>query len=141
MPPDREEFDRWRFATVGLELAGTLGVLVAIGWWADGKLGSSPVGVLIGAFIGIVGGLTKLVYSTRNAVRPPDTDIDTDTETDTDTAAITAPRPSRTGADTLATPGSRSPALWAHPRLRTSASDRSVNFAEVSTACCVAVSA
>ena len=35
--------------------------------------------------------------------------------------------PSRTGAETLATPGSRSAALCAHPRLRTSARVRSVN--------------
>ena len=60
---------------------------------------------------------------------------------DTDTAAITAPRPSRTGAETLATPGSRSAALCAQPRLRTSASVRSVNFAVGNTACCAAASA
>lgn len=60
---------------------------------------------------------------------------------DTDTAAITVPRPSRTGAETLATPGSRSAALWAHPRRRTSASVRSVNLAVGSTACWVAASA
>ena len=60
---------------------------------------------------------------------------------DTDTAAITAPRPSRTGAETLATPGSRSAALCAHPRLRTSASVRSVNFAAGYTACWVLASA
>ncbi len=60
---------------------------------------------------------------------------------DTDTAAITAPRPSRTGAETLATPGSRSAALCAQPRLRTSASVRSVNLAAGSTACWVAGSA
>ncbi len=60
---------------------------------------------------------------------------------ETETAAITAPRPSRTGAETLATPGSRSAALCAHPRLRTSASVRSVNLAAGSTACWVAGSA
>src|SRR4029077_8371322 len=60
---------------------------------------------------------------------------------DTDTAAITAPRPSRTGAETLATPASRSAALCAQPRLRTSARARSVNIAAGSTACWVAASA
>jgi hypothetical protein len=59
---------------------------------------------------------------------------------DTDTAAITVPRPSRTGAETLATPGSRSATLCAQPRLRTSASVRSLNFAVGRTACCVAAS-
>lgn len=59
---------------------------------------------------------------------------------ETDTAATTAPRASRTGAETLATPGSRSAALCAQPRLRTSTRVRSVNFAWGSTACCVAAS-
>ena len=53
----------------------------------------------------------------------------------------TPPRSPRRGrhhrAETLATPGSRSAALCAQPRLRTSASARSVNFAAGSTACCV----
>ena len=39
---------------------------------------------------------------------------------DTDTAATTVPAASRTGADTLATPASRSATLCAHPRRRTS---------------------
>jgi hypothetical protein len=59
---------------------------------------------------------------------------------DTETAATTLPRESFTGADTLATPGSRSPALWAQPRRRTSTSVRSVNFAVGSTVCWVAES-
>ena len=60
--------------------------------------------------------------------------------TETETAATTSPAWSRTGADTLATPASRSAALWAQPRRRTSASVRSVNFAEGNTARCVAAS-
>src|SRR5690606_25092298 len=44
---------------------------------------------------------------------------------DTDTAATTLPDESLTGADTLATPGSRSATLCAQPRLRTSSSVRS----------------
>lgn len=44
-------------------------------------------------------------------------------------AAITTPRPSRTGADTLATPGSRSATLCAQPRRHTSASARALNTA------------
>src|SRR5262249_37778548 len=59
---------------------------------------------------------------------------------DTEIAAMTTPRLSRTGADTLATPGSRSATLCAQPRRRTSANARSVNLAVGSTACCVAAS-
>ena len=39
-----------------------------------------------------------------------------------DTAAMTLPLAPRTGAETLATPGSRSPTDWAHPRRRTAES-------------------
>ena len=37
------------------------------------------------------------------------------------TAAITLPEGERTGAETEATPGSRSPTEWAQPRRRTAA--------------------
>lgn len=50
---------------------------------------------------------------------------------------MTLPCRSRTGAETLATPASRSAALCAQPRLRTSARARSVNVAPGSTAACV----
>ncbi|AMC43229.1 Uncharacterised protein [Mycobacterium tuberculosis] len=55
-------------------------------------------------------------------------------------AAITTPRPSRTGADTLATPGSRSATLCAQPRRHTSASARALNTAFGNTAAWVAAS-
>jgi len=45
---------------------------------------------------------------------------------DTAMAASTVPRASRTGTETLATPGSRSPILCAHPRRRVSRSCVSV---------------
>src|SRR5215468_2902775 len=48
---------------------------------------------------------------------------------DTDVAAITFPPCPRTGADTDATPGSRSATLAAHPRRRTWASAVAVNLA------------
>ena len=41
---------------------------------------------------------------------------------ETDTAATTLPEGERTPAETDATPSSRSPMLWAHPRRRTAAS-------------------
>ena len=59
---------------------------------------------------------------------------------DTETAAITAPAAVAHRRRDTRHPGSRSAALCAQPRLRTSASVRSVNFAVGSTACCVAAS-
>ena len=50
-----------RYAGRGIELAaGVLGGCL-IGWWVDQQLASSPTGLLIGAGIGIVGGLYNLV--------------------------------------------------------------------------------
>mgnify|MGYP003353869664 CR=1 FL=1 len=46
-----------------------------------------------------------------------------------DTAAMTLPLAARTGADTDAMPGSRSPMDWAHPRRRTADKSVAVNFA------------
>ena len=54
---------------------------------------------------------------------------------DTDTAATTRPDGPRTGADTDATPGSRSPTLCAQPRRRTPASIVAVKRAPCSPRC------
>src|SRR5262249_43856262 len=54
---------------------------------------------------------------------------------DTDVAAITFPPCPRTGADTDATPGSRSATLAAQPRRRTWASAVAVNLAPRSPRC------
>ncbi len=67
MPPDRRP-NPWQFASLGLELAGALGVLVWLGWLADGRFDTKPVWTLVGAFIGIAGGLIKVVLQTRGAV-------------------------------------------------------------------------
>src|SRR5271165_36661 len=54
---------------------------------------------------------------------------------DTETAAMTRPPGPRTGADTEATPGSRSAAVAAQPRLRTWASVVAVNLAPRNPRC------
>lgn len=54
---------------------------------------------------------------------------------DTEIAARTLPPVPRTGADTEATPASRSAALAAQPRRRTAASVAAVNFAPRSPRC------
>lgn len=61
--PDRS---RWQHASAGLELVGVLLIMVGLGYLADRWLDSRPWGILIGAFIGIVGGLYKI---TRDAIR------------------------------------------------------------------------
>ena len=65
-----------RYSGVGLELAGATAGLALVGYWIDGKFGTSPWGVLIGVLIGIVGGLYNLVKESLAAVREAKLDDD-----------------------------------------------------------------
>jgi len=65
-----DRFPAWiRYSGVGLELAGATAALALVGYWVDGKFGTSPWGILIGVFIGIVGGLYNMVRESLVAVR------------------------------------------------------------------------
>ena len=65
-----------RYSGVGLELAGATAGLALIGYWIDGKFGTSPWGILICVLIGIVGGLYNLVRESLAAVREAKLDDD-----------------------------------------------------------------
>src|SRR2546421_1172598 len=67
--------------------------------------------------------------STAGACRRPGDLVRRSIGPDTETAARTRPPGPRTGADTDATPGSRSAAVEAQPRLRTRARVAAVTFA------------
>jgi F0F1-type ATP synthase assembly protein I len=61
-PPRRPPADAWaRYAGLGLQFAATVGVFVALGLWADRKLGTSPWLVLAGALTGFAGATLALV--------------------------------------------------------------------------------
>ena len=69
MPADRR-FPGWvRHSGVGLELAGATAGLALIGYWIDGRFGTTPWGILGGVIIGLVGGLYNLVRESLAAVR------------------------------------------------------------------------
>lgn len=44
----------------GLEFGGVVAILSLLGWWLDNKWGTSPTFILLGLFIGTVGGMYKL---------------------------------------------------------------------------------
>ena len=72
-----DRFPGWvRYSGVGLELAGATAGLALLGYWIDGKFGTSPWGILIGVVIGIVGGLYNLVKASLAAVRDAKADDD-----------------------------------------------------------------
>ena len=65
-----DRFPAWvRYSGVGIELAGATAGLALVGYWIDGKFGTSPWGILGGVFIGIVGGLYNLVRESLAAAR------------------------------------------------------------------------
>lgn len=69
---ERESLSRSyaRYAGLGVQFAGTLLVLGALGYWVDHKLGSSPWLMILGIFLGAAGGFVSLVRQVP-AVRPP----------------------------------------------------------------------
>jgi F0F1-type ATP synthase assembly protein I len=63
-------FPGWvRYSGIGLELAGATAGLALIGYWIDGRFGTTPWGILGGVVIGLVGGLFNLVRESLDAVR------------------------------------------------------------------------
>ena len=70
-------FPGWvSYSGVGLELAGAVAGLAFIGYWIDGRYGTTPWGILVGVVIGIVGGLFNLVRESLAAAREAKDDDD-----------------------------------------------------------------
>jgi F0F1-type ATP synthase assembly protein I len=44
----------------GFEFIAVTGLLTALGWWIDGKAGTSPVLLIVGMMIGLIGSTYKL---------------------------------------------------------------------------------
>ena len=49
-----------RYSGYGLQLAASVGLFMAAGWWVDGKLGSTPLLTLVGALVGGAAGFYNL---------------------------------------------------------------------------------
>jgi F0F1-type ATP synthase assembly protein I len=59
-----------RYSGLGLELAGAVALFTLLGWWIDGRFGTAPWGVLIGALLGMAGGMFNLVREAMRATHP-----------------------------------------------------------------------
>ena len=55
--------------SVGLQFGATLTILVLIGVWADRKLDLSPLFTVIGALVGIVGGMASVIYGVLGSTK------------------------------------------------------------------------
>lgn len=58
-----------RVAGLGFELAAAVGGFALVGWWVGRWLGNARTGLLVGAVLGIVGGLYNLVRTSLIALR------------------------------------------------------------------------
>ena len=67
---------RVRMASSGFDLAIVVGGFTAIGWWLDRKYGWTPWGVLTGAVLGVVGGLTNFLRAARVSTREALEDVE-----------------------------------------------------------------
>ena len=72
---NERRYPSWvRYSGVGLALAGAIAGLSLIGSWVDGRFGTGPWGIVVGVFIGLVGGLYNLVKESLAAVREAQAD-------------------------------------------------------------------
>ncbi|MCL4838225.1 MAG: AtpZ/AtpI family protein [Thermoanaerobaculia bacterium] len=65
-----------RLANAGFELAAAIGGFALLGWWVDRQRGSQPWGVLIGALLGLVGGLYNLIKASLRAAEEAEREDD-----------------------------------------------------------------
>ncbi len=63
------------FLTLGLQLAISVVVFFFIGYWLDGKFGTSPWCTVGGAFLGAAGGLTKFLKEAMALGKRADEDL------------------------------------------------------------------
>jgi len=76
--PGPARYGLMRYASMGFELAAAIVGLSLLGLWVDYRFGTRPVGVLVGAGIGVIGGFYNFIRAAlqlsrgTNAVRPPD---------------------------------------------------------------------
>ncbi len=75
MPGGRKDRPTWlRLSGTGIEFAAAIIGFVLLGYWVDRHYDTKPMGVLIGAALGILGGGYNLVRTALQASRQVDRD-------------------------------------------------------------------
>ncbi|MDB5297970.1 MAG: hypothetical protein JWO31_3953 [Phycisphaerales bacterium] len=69
-PADSNETASWhRMAGVGVEFVTAFGAFAAVGWWADGKFGTTPWLLIAGCGFGFAVGLWSLVRAAQRMMK------------------------------------------------------------------------
>jgi len=58
-----------RYATAGIELVIIFALWMLLGWWLDGRWGTSPALMLTGAVVGFGLGMYRLIRDAQRAFR------------------------------------------------------------------------
>jgi F0F1-type ATP synthase assembly protein I len=62
--------DLYRYSGLGLQFAATMIVFAFAGRWLDGRIGTSPLALLVGVFLGFGLGLYSMVKKLPTPPRP-----------------------------------------------------------------------
>jgi F0F1-type ATP synthase assembly protein I len=76
--PRRKRRAEMGLAGMGFDLAASVGVATALGWWIDRRYDTAPWGVVVCAAIGIIGGLYNFVKAGLRAQRRAEREKDGD---------------------------------------------------------------
>lgn len=58
-----------RLAGIGFELVAGVGAFILVGYWWDRHFGTGPKGVVVGAVLGLIGGMYNLIRQSLSATR------------------------------------------------------------------------
>jgi hypothetical protein len=81
LPPQRDSASRpeppagrtgwYRYAGMGLELGGAIVGLTLAGVWVDHAFGTGPTGTIVGALLGVIGGMYNFIREALRLSAPP----------------------------------------------------------------------
>jgi F0F1-type ATP synthase assembly protein I len=67
-----EDRPSWlRFSGIGIEFAAAVAGFTLVGWWVDRHWNCGPWGLLIGAVLGLAGGMYNMIREALGAFKPP----------------------------------------------------------------------
>jgi F0F1-type ATP synthase assembly protein I len=60
-----------RFSGVGIEFVAAIAGFALVGYWVDRHWDTKPWGLVIGAVLGLIGGMYNLIRESLGAFKPP----------------------------------------------------------------------